>query len=162
MFQHADLKLILSFYKPSWRLNRQMYFSWIMHLHRNFCATFVIFCYSRHETKHDFRRIKVLCIGNSMICSDKLCSIICLYYYPHRVCNFHMQIFQIKLKYHCSKPSKLQKFPMQQYNPLNTLQVSLNTISWSLCYPRLPDGFNVLCKNIENELRVYLSRRVPF
>ena len=30
-------------------------------------------------------------------------------------CNFHMQVFQIKLKYHCSKPIKLQKFLMQQY-----------------------------------------------
>ena len=39
---------------------------------------------------------------------------------------------------------------------------TLNLISWSLCYPRLRDGFNVLCKNIENELRVYLSRRVAF
>ena len=27
-------------------------------------------------------------------------------------------------------------------------------------YQRLRDGFNILCKNIENELRVYLSRRV--
>ena len=39
---------------------------------------------------------------------------------------------------------------------------TLNIISWSLCYPRLRDGFNILCKNIENELRVYLSRRVAF
>ena len=31
---------------------------------------------------------------------------ICLY--PQKVCNFHMQVFQIKLKYHCSKPIKLQ------------------------------------------------------
>ena len=45
-------------------------------------------------------------------------AIICLYYYPQKVCNFHMQVFQIKLKYHCSKPIKLQKFPMQQYNTL--------------------------------------------
>ena len=27
---------------------------------------------------------------------------------------------------------------------------------------RLRDGFNILCKNIENELRVYLSQRVAF
>ena len=26
--------------------------------------------------------------------------------------NFHMKVFQIKLKYHCSKPIKLQKFLM--------------------------------------------------
>ena len=39
---------------------------------------------------------------------------------------------------------------------------TLNIISWSLCYPRLRDGFNVLCKNIENELRAYLSRLVAF
>ena len=25
-------------------------------------------------------------------------AIICLYYYPQKVCNFHMQVFQIKLK----------------------------------------------------------------
>ena len=37
--------------------------------------------------------------------------IICLYYYPPKVCNFHMY-FKIKLKYHCSKPVKLQKFLM--------------------------------------------------
>ena len=42
--------------------------------------------------------------------------IICLYYYPQKACNFHMQVFQIKLKYHCSKPIKLQKFLMQQYD----------------------------------------------
>ena len=33
-----------------------------------------------------------------------------LYYYQQKVCNFHMLVFQIKLKYHCSKPIKLQKF----------------------------------------------------
>ena len=37
---------------------------------------------------------------------------ICLYYYPQAVCNFHMEVFQIKLKYRCSKPIKLQKFHM--------------------------------------------------
>ena len=37
-------------------------------------------------------------------------AIICLYYYLQKVCNFHMKVFQIKLKYHCSKPIKLQKF----------------------------------------------------
>ena len=26
--------------------------------------------------------------------------------------NFRMEVFQIKLKYHCSKPIKLQKFLM--------------------------------------------------
>ena len=39
-------------------------------------------------------------------------AIICLSYYPQKVCNFHMSVFQIKLKYHCSKPIKLQKFLM--------------------------------------------------
>ena len=29
-----------------------------------------------------------------------------------RFCNFHLWVFQIKLKYHCSKPIKLQKFLM--------------------------------------------------
>ena len=46
-------------------------------------------------------------------------AIICLYYYPQKVCNFHMQVFQIKLKYHFSKPIKLQKFLMQKYNYQN-------------------------------------------
>ena len=36
----------------------------------------------------------------------------------------------------------------------------LTMISWNLFYPRLHDGFNILCKNIENELRVYLSQQV--
>ena len=36
-------------------------------------------------------------------------AIICLYYYPQRFCNLHMQVFQLKLKYHCFKPIKLQK-----------------------------------------------------
>ena len=36
-------------------------------------------------------------------------AIICLYYYPQKVCHFHVQVFQIKLKYHYSKPIKLQK-----------------------------------------------------
>ena len=39
-------------------------------------------------------------------------AIICLYYYPQKVRNFHLQVFQIKLKYHCFKPIKLQKFLM--------------------------------------------------
>ena len=37
---------------------------------------------------------------------------------PAKGCNFHMQVFQITLKYNCSKPIKLQKFLMQQYNLL--------------------------------------------
>ena len=35
------------------------------------------------------------------------------------VCNFNVQVFQIKLKYHCSKPIKLAKFRMQQYKTKN-------------------------------------------
>ena len=31
---------------------------------------------------------------------------------PAKVCNFHMLVFQIKVKYHYSKPTKLQKFLM--------------------------------------------------
>ena len=46
-------------------------------------------------------------------------AIICLYYYALKVCNFHMQVFRIKLKYNCSKPIKLQKFLMQQFNIRN-------------------------------------------
>ena len=44
-----------------------------------------------------------------------------LYYYPQKVCNFHMQVFQIKLKYLCSKPIKLQKFLTQKYNCLSEI-----------------------------------------
>ena len=36
--------------------------------------------------------------------------IICLYYYPQTVSNFHMKAFQIKLKYHSSKPIKCRNF----------------------------------------------------
>ena len=47
--------------------------------------------------------------------------IICLYYCPQRLCNFHTQVFQIKLKYYCSKPIKLQKFFMsRQYKDIHT------------------------------------------
>ena len=51
----------------------------------------------------------------------------CLYYYPQKVCNFHKQVFQIKLKYHCCKPIKLQKFLMQQYNNENLDPLSTHT-----------------------------------
>ena len=42
--------------------------------------------------------------------------------YQQRFCNFHMYVFQIKLKYYCSKPIKLQKFlmyssMMEEMNP---------------------------------------------
>ena len=37
-------------------------------------------------------------------------ALICLYNYLQTVCNFHMYVFQIKLKYHGSKPIKLQNF----------------------------------------------------
>ena len=47
-------------------------------------------------------------------------AIICLHYFPQKVCNFHMQVFQIKLKYHCSKPIKLQKFLTQKYQFRNS------------------------------------------
>ena len=45
---------------------------------------------------------------------------------------------------------------------LSRMNHMLTMISWNLFYPRLHDGFNILCKNIENELRVYLSQRVAF
>ena len=38
----------------------------------------------------------------------------------------------------------------------------LTMISWNLFYPRLHDGLNILWKNIENELHIYLSQRVAF
>ena len=52
---------------------------------------------------------------------------------------------------------------LNQLKPnLSRMNHMLTMISWNLFYPRLHDGFNILCKNIENELRVYLSQRVPF
>ena len=53
-------------------------------------------------------------------------AIICLYYYPQKVCNFHMYVFQIKLKYNCSKPIKLQKFLMWYYNYSNCWSANLS------------------------------------
>ena len=38
-------------------------------------------------------------------------AIICLYYSSQEVCNFKIN-FEIKRKYHCFKPIKLQKFLM--------------------------------------------------
>ena len=38
-----------------------------------------------------------------------------------RFFNFHMQVFQIKLKHHFSEPMKLHKFLMQQYKSCNTV-----------------------------------------
>ena len=39
-------------------------------------------------------------------------AIICLHNKAQKVCNFHMLVSQIKPKYHCSNPVKLQKFLM--------------------------------------------------
>ena len=55
-----------------------------------------------------------------------------------------MQVFQIKLKYHCSKPIKLQKFLMQQYKIIYFFN---RLLSWLLF--RAPKLFNVwtICEN---------------
>ena len=45
---------------------------------------------------------------------------------------------------------------------LSRMNHMLTMISWNLFYPRLHEGLNILWKNIENELRVYLSQRVAF
>ena len=61
-------------------------------------------------------------------------AIICLYCYPQKVCNFHMWVFQINLKYHGSKPIKLQKILMYKSSyplpliPL-TVRASLNPVN---------------------------------
>ena len=48
-------------------------------------------------------------------------------YYPQKVCNFHTQVFQIKLKYHCSKPIKLQYcFLCSSIKTLTTATISQN------------------------------------
>ena len=65
------------------------------------------------EIWDNFEISQVVFMPNIMylLCTNH--AIICLYYYPQRFCNFHVQVFQIMLKYHCSKPIKLQKFLMQ-------------------------------------------------
>ena len=75
-------------------------------------------------------------------------TIICLYYYPQKVCNFHMQVFQIKLKYHCSKPIKLQKFLMQQYNGGNLInKVVITNIKQRLSVQATYALFGCFCCN---------------
>ena len=40
---------------------------------------------------------------------------------------------------------------------------TLNIISWSLCYTRLRDGFNILCKNMPlRDNSYYLVNRFPY
>ena len=53
-------------------------------------------------------RITILKYHSWNLCQSTNNAIICSYYYPQRLCNFHMQVFQIKLKYHSSEPIKLQ------------------------------------------------------
>ena len=65
----------------------------------------------------DSRENKTNCFSRDLTLS--VYTIICLYYSPQKVCNFHMYLFQIKLKYDCSKPMKLQKFLMWWYNKKN-------------------------------------------
>ena len=43
-------------------------------------------------------------------------AIICLYYYPRKVCDFHMWVFQINLKYYCSKPTNCRNFSCSSIN----------------------------------------------
>ena len=92
-------------------------------------------------------------------------AIICLYYYPQKVCNFHMQVFQIQLKYHCSKPIKLQKFPMQQYKRQNrdTL-LPPHTPSHAFIFPspRSPDDIKrPLPRRLVSLLGLRHASRVP-
>ena len=75
------------------------------------CITIFLDCAVLEEIISD-----EISIGNSMICSD-IWHIYHewyfeIYYYPQKVCSFHTKVFQIKLKYHCSKSLKLQKFLM--------------------------------------------------
>ena len=54
---------------------------------------------------------------------------------PAEGLKFLMQVFQIKLKYHCCKPIKLQKFLMQQYTGSNQCRIqnfsALRASVWS-------------------------------
>ena len=69
--------------------------------------------------------------------SRKNHAIICLYYYTQKVCNFHMQVFQIKLKYLCSKPIRLQKFLMQQYNKNDKIAFTHSKVTTTSISPYL-------------------------
>ena len=88
-------------------------------------------------------------------------AIICLYYYSQKVCNFYMQVFQIKPKYHYSKPIKQQKFLMQQYKPANLLKPNLIVISRRLKFACALDIFNKILNvsrgSTDIGLRRYLS-----
>ena len=83
-------------------------------------------------------------------------AIICLYCYPQKVCNFHMQVLQIKLKYHCSKPIKLQKCLMQQYNSTvansqltNSPWDQKSKISGTFFVMSIPFGLNLIVLLLE-------------
>ena len=58
----------------------------------------------------------------------------------------------------------LYMYPLNQLKKnLSGMNHMLTMISWDLFYSGLRDSFNILWKNIENELRVYLShQRVVF
>ena len=52
---------------------------------------------------------------------------------------------------------------LNQLKPnLSRINHMLTMISWNLFYPLLHDSLNILRKNIENELRIYLSQRIAF
>ena len=57
---------------------------------------------------------------------------ICLYYYPQKIGNFHIYVFQIKVKYHCYKPIKLQKFLIYYIRNFCNLIVGLEQWYFSL------------------------------
>ena len=79
----------------TWHKYHEWYFEWFLHI------------ISRAVRRVKFKTI--LKYHEWYLCqiSRTNHAIICLYYYPQNVCNFHMLVFQIKLKYHCSKPIKL-------------------------------------------------------
>ena len=77
-------------------------------------------------------------------------AIICLYFYPQRFCNFLIQVFQIKLKYHCSKPIKLQKFLMQQYK-------YMYSHSFQACYQRRRKSLGELIFFVNNSCDYILN-----
>ena len=94
-------------------------------------------------------------------------AIICLYYFPQKACNFHMQVFQIKLKYHCSKPIKLQKFLMQQYKPClyycmrNFCNICRAVKSLS---NRITKNFQICCRvnHVNNKIRTGYNPKKSF
>ena len=81
-------------------------------------------------------------------------AIICLYYCLKKICNFHMQVFQINLKYHCFEPIKLQKFLIKQYKGFNSKFLTGIPSRFRWESPRALYT-NIHCLHLEQALKLY-------